>query len=507
MARKHSIFLMSGLLAFAFQIGKAEAAFEPSGYESPVKVSVAEASPLSVKLPGIYEITNLSTKEKFYSIPNITLTTAGSGTTVTLTAGATSLSSASGFEVKETDNPSSKIARFTSDTPIRKGAEASYEVKKNATRIEAAEYVDSFTNSKGEVWYNVRTADGTTGWASSQTTLTEAAPTGTSILSVNSKTYRGSLALTSSGGKVKAANILGLENYIKGVVPNEMPAAWHPEALKAQAIVARSYAKNTLSLQNTAASQVYGGYGTEDSRTTKAVNETEGIVVWYGGKPVQTFFHSTSGGRTANVSDVWNSQQSSFPYLVTVEDKYENSPHSSWQYSFASGTILKQFGFSPSTVLYDIKAVPTGANGEVKTVTVETSDGPKTITGNDTVIRRLFPIDGFYGMLKSNWFTLNGVKSYQVQGTSGTSSQFAVKGQAVMMANGQTASISDSNVQIQTASGTITKESDPASIVVNGKGWGHRIGLSQYGAKGYAENGWKAEDIVRHYFPNTTVSK
>ena len=76
-----------------------------------------------------------------------------------------------------------------------------------------------------------------------------------------------------------------------------------------------------------------------------------------------------------------------------------------------------------------------------------------------------------------------------------------------MTGTNTTSTISSADVSIQTASGTITKEADPASITATGKGWGHRIGMSQYGAKGFAENNWKAVDIVKHYFPNTDVSK
>ena len=83
-------------------------------------------------------------------------------------------------------------------------------------------------------------------------------------------------------------------------------------------------------LSSSVSSQVYKGFSSEDSRTNAAVNETAGVYVKYKGKPIQTFFFSTSGGKTANVGDVWNSNQSSFPYLVSVEDPYETSKFSTW---------------------------------------------------------------------------------------------------------------------------------------------------------------------------------
>ncbi|WP_254786633.1 hypothetical protein [Cytobacillus oceanisediminis] len=103
---------------------------------------------------------------------------------------------------------------------------------------------------------------------------------------------------------------------------------------------------------------------------------------------------------------------------------------------------------------------------------------------------------------------LNGSASgLTVQTASGTANISDMKGQTVQTANGQV-TLSDSKVSIQTASGIVTNEgSGITSVTLNGKGWGHRIGMSQYGAKGFAEKGWKAEQIITHYFKGTTVSK
>lgn len=304
-----------------------------------------------------------------------------------------------------------------------------------------------------------------------------------------------------------------MEDYLKGVVPSEMPASWPKEALKAQAIAARSYAANTMMLTSTAASQVYRGYTAEDPRTNEAIKETEGLVVKYNGKPIQAFFHSTSGGRTANVGDVWNSDQKYYPYLVSVEDPYESSPYSNWSVTYSAADILKSFGFTnSSTVLNEITLSKTGANGEVRGVTVKTSSGDKTITGNESDIRKLFPLQSasHYNMLYSNWFDIKVTKAQSnlsVQTASGTVSISQLKGQTVQTSDGQIV-LPDSNVSIQTASGTVTNEDTGiTSVTISGKGWGHRIGMSQYGAKGFAEKGWKAEQILTHYFKGTTVSK
>jgi stage II sporulation protein D len=485
----------------------AQAAYSKKSYPNRVSVQLAETSNATIKLNGVYELFNKSSSQKTLLVPNVNLTVTGSGSSVTIKAGTVTFQSSSGFEINETQNLG-KIAKFTSDTNIHSGATSSYPVKKTLSKVEVAEYLQSFVNSQGETWYNVLAADGTKGWVPAKTTLIENAPSSLPLFEYNKLKYRGSALLTASSSKVKIINQLDIEDYLKGVVPNEMHSSWHIEALKAQAIVARSYAANSIMLKNTTASQVYKGYSSETERTNQAVESTRGLVVKYNGKPIQTFFYSTSGGRTANVGDVWNSNQANFPYLVSVDDPYENSPHSSWQYKYASGTILQSFGFNPlNTILYDIKIMPTGANGEVTGVTVKTSSGDKTITGNETTIRKLFPIDGNYKILKSNWFTLSAVKTYSVQTKSSQMNQFGIKGQSVMLSNGQVSTINGDQINIQMSNSVITKETDPATITVNGKGWGHRIGMSQYGAKGFADHGWKAVDIVKHYFPGTTVSK
>ncbi|UGB30459.1 SpoIID/LytB domain-containing protein [Metabacillus sp. B2-18] len=477
-------------------------------YSNPVAVQLVDISTSTLKLQSIYELTNKANNQKTYFLPGLNITITRSQSNVNIDAGSASFSSASGFELKEVYNVA-QYARFTTTTDLKSGATSDYPTRKSLTKAETAEYIGSFVNNKGETWFNVQVADGTKGWVPAKTTLIDKNTVSLPTIAYGASAYRGGMSLLpKTAGKVAIVNNLDLEDYLKGVVPNEMPASWHKEALKAQAIVARSYAANSMSLKNTTASQVYKGYTSEDARTNQAVSETAGVVVKYGGKPIQTFFYSTSGGRTANVGDVWNSNQASFPYLISVDDPYENSPHSNWQNSFTSSMILNSFGLDPATTtLYDIKTNPTGANGEITSVTISTSAGEKTVTGNELTIRKLFPIEGSYGFLKSNWFTLNVDKEYTVQTASGQQSQLSVSGQQVMTGTNTTSTISSSDVSIQTASGTITKEADPASITATGKGWGHRIGMSQYGAKGFAENNWKAVDIVKHYFPNTDVSK
>src|SRR3954466_7112956 len=145
--------------------------------------------------------------------------------------------------------------------------------------------------------------------------------------------YRGSVQVDVVSGKLRAINFVGLEQYLYGVVPSEMPYTWHPEALKAQAVVARSYALATrrsgaFDLYPDTRSQVYLGLEHERPSTNAAVDATAGQVVLYDGEVAKTFFFSTSGGRTASAEDVWGG---TVPYLVSVPDPYDSiSPHHIW---------------------------------------------------------------------------------------------------------------------------------------------------------------------------------
>ncbi len=130
-------------------------------------------------------------------------------------------------------------------------------------------------------------------------------------IKVGGKPYRGTVELSVVGGKLRAVNHVGLDAYLFGVVPDEVPPTWPAEALKAQAVVARSYALAVrkpgggFDLYADVRSQVYGGIASEEPTTTAAVLATVGQVLLYGGKVATTYFFSTSGGRTANVADAW----------------------------------------------------------------------------------------------------------------------------------------------------------------------------------------------------------
>lgn len=471
-------------------------------YTSPVKVQVYSNTSFTLYNSGFYVLQNLQTGEKAFLQPNASLNFTKSGTSLIATLSNLKFTSTTGFRLQELVG-GGMIHTFSSNTNIYKSASTASTVAGVAKKGESVEHFGVHTASNGDKWFNIKTASGITGWVSRNSTYEPFTAPTLSLATVNGRKYRGSLQIDVNG---KVINNLDMENYLKGVVPNEMPASWEPKALEAQAIVARSFAlKSGSTLSSGTMSQVYRGYSSEASRSSAAVDATKGIVVKYNGNPVQTFFFSTSGGRTANVSDVWNSSQSSFPYLVSVASPDEESPYNSWTEDLTARKILSNFGYGSDTVLYDIQLYKPGQNGEVRGATLVTSEGTKSFSNlNELDIRKYFQTDN--NLLRSNWFDLTLEKTYNVQTTSGVTSQFGIRGQFVQL-NGNTASVSTSDVSIQTASGVISKPSDPATITAKGKGWGHRIGMSQYGAQAMAKKGVSGVDIVKHYFPGTTVSK
>jgi stage II sporulation protein D len=221
---------------------------------------------------------------------------------------------------------------------------------------------------------------------------------GTTPLLVGGKPYRGRVVVTSDGKKLQAVNTLGLEAYLKGVVASEMPSAWSPEALKAQAVAARSYALATLApgrdydLYSDTRSQVYGGITAESPASSQAVDDTAGEVVLYGGKVATTYFFSTSGGRTVSAADATGR---AVPYLVSVADPYDGaSPYHNWGPVLIDAAKAAKQLKVPGPLL-DLRTTP-GPSGRVQRASLVGPLGETTVPG--TTLRTALG-------LRSTWFS------------------------------------------------------------------------------------------------------
>lgn len=149
------------------------------------------------------------------------------------------------------------------------------------------------------------------------------------FVSAKRRWYRGEFIVENRGGYLVVVNNIPLEDYMLGVVPSEMPSKWNYEALKAQAIAARSYAianrgkraSHGYDLKDTPEDQAYGGASSETAATNNAVMETKGIVITYNQKVIPAYYSASAGGHTVNAGAVWNKD---LPYLKSVPSFDEN---------------------------------------------------------------------------------------------------------------------------------------------------------------------------------------
>jgi len=220
---------------------------------------------------------------------------------------------------------------------------------------------------------------------------------GTAPLALD-RPYRGPIEVSVSGTKLDAVNVIGLEQYLQGVVAQEMPAGWPEEALKAQAVAARSYALahrlsgKPFDLYADVRSQVYGGVAAENPRTTAAVQATKGEVLLWEGKPIDALFHSTSGGRTLDAAEVFGKP---VPYLIGVEDPHSDlSPVHRWGPTPVAETMLRK-GLKLRVPVRGI-TLTRSASGRVSSASVTTAGGTTKITG--AALR-------LAGGLRSTWVT------------------------------------------------------------------------------------------------------
>jgi stage II sporulation protein D len=224
-------------------------------------------------------------------------------------------------------------------------------------------------------------------------TFTAAAP-----LQLNGNVYRGRISVSLAGKTLQAVDAVGIETYLRGVVPAEVPSAWPAAALQAQAVAARSYALANLvkgrafDLYGDVRDQVYAGVGVESPATDAAVAATKGQVLLYAGKVADTLYFSTSGGRTASASEFGLT----IPYLVSVDDPYDTtSPVHDWgPILFTAASVAKKL--KVAAPLDDIETSPS-PSGRVQTATVVGGDGMQsTFTG----AQMRTALD-----LRSTWFT------------------------------------------------------------------------------------------------------
>ena len=205
--------------------------------------------------------------------------------------------------------------------------------------------------------------------------------------------YRGTLVARNEGGSLQVINALASEGYVKGVVPNEVPSSWPEQALRAQAVVARSYGLATgrsgpFDHYADTRSQVYGGRSSETPATNKAVEATAKEVVEYDGKPAITYYFSTSGGQTEN-SEFGFSGGNKVAYLKSVDDPFDNaSPVHKWTENLSDEKMESELSGLFQGKLKKIEVTERGRSPRIVRARVVGSAGSTEVTG-DTLRARL----------------------------------------------------------------------------------------------------------------------
>lgn len=270
------------------------------------------------------------------------------------------------------------------------------------------------------------------------------------------KKYRGALEVNLVSGALQLINVIDLEDYLLGVVPPEMPSMYPAEALKAQAVAARTYALENrrkhagsgYELCDSTHCQVYDGALAEKPNCTRAVLDTSGVVITYGGELASIMYSADCGGATRAYSNV-----AKFPYLCGVKEP-EHVEHTAWKACFKIADVrakLVKAGIKEAAGLTAITIATTDSSGRVASLSITSPTGTTTITGD---------------------------KLKAALGSSIQSLMFGIEAGA---------------------DGTIT---------ISGKGCGHGVGMCQVGAKGLAQSplNYTYDRILAHYFPGTTLT-
>jgi stage II sporulation protein D len=329
------------------------------------------------------------------------------------------------------------------------------------------------------------------------------------------------------GALLTVVNVVDIEDYVKGILPYEMSNAWPIEALKAQALCARTYALRTMYRHRAQGfdlcveehCQVYRGRGAANARTDQAVDETAGMFVTFNGQLAQTFYASTNGGASENVENVWFETR---PYLRGVIDPFEadiaarvSGYH--WTITYTPAQIterLRSRGFNVSTIV-SMRVSQYTPTGNVRSVTMTDSNGRNhTFSRRGELITALGVPSQRFDIGSARWEPGNIIANDPGQPIDPGSQLFAIDG------TGATIEVPGGNMFAITGSGSVVAvEGDsgaPAGggsttgmvggvFTIRGTGRGHNVGMSQWGARHMADLGYTYDKILTHYFTGTEI--
>lgn len=315
------------------------------------------------------------------------------------------------------------------------------------------------------------------------------------VLKIAGKPYLGNVNFAIESGYIRPTNEnIPFEDYLKGVVPNEMPASWHVEALKAQAVAARTYSVKSIGkvVPDTTAFQVYGGYNWY-TNSTKAVDATKGKVLKYNNQLISATYYSSNGGYTEASEEVWGN---ALPYLVAKKDTKD--PVNAWTLKLSK----KQLGttLTASTAASEWSKAKEANAADLAGLKSWLLKNKET-AASDMRIASISSLT-FSGKTKGQRAKTVSIKlNYHLKNKTGT---YTVN---------KSTTASMKMTEFRTVMGATKVKSTFASVknntndfTISGKGYGHGIGMSQYGAKARAESGNSYSSILSFYYPGTKLT-
>ncbi len=326
------------------------------------------------------------------------------------------------------------------------------------------------------------------------------------------------------GGNLTVINVVRMEDYIKGVLPYEMSASWPLEALKAQAVSARTFAANSYSkhssygfdLCNSTCCQVYRGLNSAGANSDAAVDGTAGVYMRHNGALITAYYHASDGGATESSENVWGTK---LGYIVGVIDPYEADVADKisryhWTMSYTSAQLtnrLNALGYACSDIVrvYVSEYTPTG---NPKTVTFVDSAG-KTVALSGTAMHSAFTISSLGKGLGSYRFDITG------NGNDGGGPVYVNNGEQLSSLAGVYVADGDGNVTalpgneayVIDGSGTVSSVTAGSgggtsdTFTLNGSGSGHNLGMSQWGAYAMSQRGYTYDQILHFYYTDVTL--
>ncbi len=277
------------------------------------------------------------------------------------------------------------------------------------------------------------------------------------VFRVNSLPYRGTLILRRTGkGRLRVINRLPLEEYLVGALTSEVSAGWPLEALKAHAVVSRTMTAHRIWIRKgqefdmtaDTSTHLYHGVSAEKARTRQAVEETRGQVLAYGGELFSATFHANCGGHTENVAEIWSVKQR-IPPLEGVEDPYcRNLKHYEWKRAIPEAEFLRMLGEEAAGIgpLREVAVTERNRSGRARAVRLRGDRGTLTLTGR------------------------------QLREKLGANRLRSLK---------------------------FTVAVEPGKVLFKGFGWGHGVGLCQWGAFGMSHQDKGMQEILSFYFPKS----